>query len=153
MAKGEVREAWGKKLYTLRFQSILRVLLNAPPVASTGNWGNVEVKDSNYPTSTSKIKKLIIDGNLDSFMNLELPTIYSLRNYSQNWGSAFKFYWTRFDLPNDLDPLFDRDSYQKLNLEIQEAFSQESLFEQHNSQIIRDISKLQDSGHYLAEDF
>ena len=153
MAKGSVKKAWGEILYTLRFQSILRVLLNAPPVASTGNWGNVEVKDSNYPTSTSKVKKLIIDGNLDSFMNLELPTIYSLRNYPQNWGSAFKFYWTRFDLPNDLDPLFDRDSYQKLNLEIQEAFSQESLFEHHNSQLIRDISNLQDSGHYLAEDY
>ena len=103
-ASGKDKETQGEILFTLRFQAILRVLLNAPPVASTGNWGQVEVKNSKYPTSTSKIKKFIIDGEVQSFLDMNLPTIYGLRNDSGNWGSAFRFYWTRFDLPNDLDP-------------------------------------------------
>ena len=152
-ASGKEKETQGEILFTLRFQAILRVLLNAPPVASTGNWGQVEVKNSKYPTSTSKIKKLIIDGEVESFLDMKLPTIYGLRNDSGNWGSAFRFYWTRFDLPNDLDPAFDASLYANLNDEIQENFPSEQRFKRFNYQLTQDITKLQEKGLYLAEDY
>lgn len=152
-AKGEAKTEQGKILYTLRFQAILRVLIGAPPVASTGNWGQVAVKNSRYPTSTSKIKKLIIDGEVDSFLDGQLPTIYSLRSDSNNWGPAFRFYWTRFDLPNDLDPSFDIAQYKTLNEEIKENFTNPADFIRFNRAIIADISNLQERGLYLAEDY
>ena len=88
----------------------MRVLIQAPPVASTQYWGNVSW-EGGYKLSTSKIRKMLMEGKLGSqgFLHPDLPTIYALRNNQNNWGSSFKYYWTRFNLPNALDPIFKVD--------------------------------------------
>ena len=139
-------------LRTIRMQGILRILIDAPPIASTQNWGNVSW-DGGYTLSTSKLRKMIMEGKLGDkgFLHPDLPTIYALRNNSSNWGASFKFYWTRFYLPNELDPTFKVSEYKNLNSELKKAFTEESALINKNLSIIREISNLQERGLYLAE--
>ena len=139
-------------LRTIRFQTIMRVLIQAPPVASTQNWGNVSW-DGGYKLSTSKLRKMIMEGKLGSqgFLHPDLPTIYALRNNQNNWGSSFKYYWTRFNLPNALDPIFKVDEYLKLNDELKMRYVDETKLSQANKKLIARISSQQTKGTYLAE--
>ena len=140
-------------LRTIRMQTILRVLLKAPPIASTENWGNVSW-DGGYTLSTSKLRKMIIEGKLGDkgFLHPDLPTIYALRKDSNNWGASFKFYWTRFYLPNDIDPTFKVKEFEQLNKELKDAFNQETSLINKNFELTRQISSLQERGLYLAEE-
>tara|TARA_R110002020_G_scaffold30335_1_gene95625 strand:- start:795 stop:2621 length:1827 start_codon:yes stop_codon:yes gene_type:complete len=140
-------------LRTIRFQTIMRELIKAPPVASTQNWGNVSW-DGDYTLSTSKLRKMIMDGEFDErgFLHPSLPTIYALRSDGDNWGASFKFYWTRFNLPNALDPQFKVDSYNALNNELKSTYTNERDLINKNNQIIKNITKLEDKGLYLAEE-
>ena len=139
-------------LRTIRFQTIMRVLIQAPPVASTQNWGNVSW-DGGYKLSTSKLRKMIMEGKLGSqgFLHPDLPTIYALRNNQNNWGSSFKYYWTRFNLPNALDPIFKVNDYLKLNDELKMRYVDETKLSQANKKLIAGISSQQTKGTYLAE--
>ena len=139
-------------LRTIRFQTIMRVLIQAPPVASTQNWGNVSW-EGDYKLSTSKIRKMLMEGKLGSqgFLHPDLPTIYALRNNQNNWGSSFKYYWTRFNLPNALDPIFKVDEYLKLNDELKMRYVDETKLSQANKKLIARISSQQTKGTYLAE--
>ena len=141
-------------LRTIRMQAIIRIITEAPPIASTGNWGNVSW-DGGFPISTSKIRKLIMDGKLgnEGFLNSELPTVYALRSNPDNWGSSFRFYWTRFDLPNELDPQFKRNAYITLNREIKSSFDNEQDFIGFNEDLIDEINDYQQDDTYLAEDY
>ena len=140
-------------LRTIRMQTILRVLLKAPPIASTENWGNVSW-DGGYTLSTSKLRKMIMEGKLGDrgFLHPDLPTIYALRKDSNNWGASFKFYWTRFYLPNDIDPTFKVKEFEQLNKELKDAFNQETSLINKNFELTRQISSLQERGLYLAEE-
>ena len=140
-------------LRTIRFQTIMRELIKAPPVASTQNWGNVSW-DGDYTLSTSKLRKMIMNGDFDGrgFLHPSLPTIYALRSDGDNWGASFKFYWTRFNLPNALDPQFKVDSYNALNTELKSTYTNERELINKNNQIIKNITKLEDGGLYLAEE-
>ena len=141
-------------LRTIRFQSIMRVLLSAPPVASTGNWGNVSW-DGGFTLSTSKLRKMIMEGELGSqgFLHLNLPTIYALRADQVNWGQSFRFYWTRFNLPNAQSPTFKVLEFQRLNLQLRDSFQIEGHLQRHNLNLIQEITTLQNRGLYLAEDY
>lgn len=141
-------------LRTIRMQAIMRILVEAPPIASTGNWGNVSW-DGGYTMSTSKLREMIMKGKFgnDGFLHPELPTIYALRSNSDNWGSSFRFYWTRFDLPNELDPNFKKQAFKLLNAEIKASFDNEQDFIGFNEDLIDDISEYQEDGTYLAEEF
>ena len=140
-------------LRTIRFQTIMRELIKAPPVASTQNWGNVSW-DGGYTLSTSKLRKMIMNGDFDErgFLHPSLPTIYALRSDGDNWGASFKFYWTRFNLPNALDPLFKVESYKTLNNELKSTYTNERELINKNNQIIENIIQLEDNGLYLAEE-
>lgn len=141
-------------LRTIRFQTIMRVLIDAPPVASTQNWGNVSW-DGNYTLSTSQLRKLIMEGQLgnNGFLHPDLPTIYALRVNPSNWGGSFKYYWTRFNLPNALDPVFKVQDYQKLNEELKLNYGTEKSLIDNNLKLIKKISSKQDKGTYLAEGY
>lgn len=140
-------------LRTIRFQTIMRVLLKAPPVASTQNWGNVSW-DGGYTLSTSKLRKMIMEGKLGNqgFLHPDLPTIFALRDNENNWGESFRFYWTRFNLPNALDPQFKTEEYKKLNQELKDKFGSKTELDRFNSKLTKDISKLQQNKTYLAEE-
>ena len=141
-------------LRTIRMQAIMRILVEAPPIASTGNWGNVSW-DGGYTMSTSKLREMIMKGKFGNygFLHPELPTIYALRSNLNNWGSSFRFYWTRFDLPNELDPNFKKQAFNLLNAEIKASFDNEQDFIGFNEDLIDDISEYQEDGTYLAEEF
>jgi len=141
-------------LRTIRMQAIMRILVEAPPIASTGNWGNVSW-DGGYTMSTSKLREMIMKGKFGNygFLHPELPTIYALRSNLNNWGSSFRFYWTRFDLPNELDPNFKKQAFNLLNAEIKASFDNKQDFIGFNEDLIDDISEYQEDGTYLAEEF
>ncbi len=155
--------------HTIYFQGVLRMLLGAPPVYTASNWGNVswdgwiwnydkesekDLKEKTGSMSTSIIKLGIMDGKYEGgFLNGDLPTIYSLRVNPDHRGSSFKFYWTRFDLPNDINPTFIREDYRTLNEELQQAFPNEERLKEKNEEIISKIENLQEDQKYLAEDY
>lgn len=86
------------------------------------------------------------------FLHPDLPTIFALRDNENNWGESFRFYWTRFNLPNALDPQFKTQEYKKLNQELKNKFGSKSELDRFNSKLTRDISKLQQNKTYLAEE-
>ena len=94
-----------------------------------------------------------MEGKLGSqgFLHPDLPTIYALRNNQNNWGSSFKYYWTRFNLPNALDPIFKVNDYLKLNDELKMRYVDETKLSQANKKLIAGISSQQTKGTYLAE--
>ena len=155
--------------HTIYFQGVLRMLLGAPPVYTASNWGNVswdgwiwnydketekDLKEKTGSMSTTIIKLGIMDGKYEGgFLNADLPTIYSLRANPDNRGSSFKFYWTRFDLPNDINPTFRRGDYRTLNEELRQAFPNEERLKEKNEEIISKIENLQEEEKYLAEDY
>ena len=159
-------------LQTIYFQGILRMLMGAPPVYTASNWGNVswdgQIWDYNTgPTpavflnrktksmSTSKIKAGIEDGKYDNGFKTEgLPTIWNIRKQKdQRLGSSFKFYWTRFDLPNEESPTFKRDEYYRLNEELKQAFPDIEGLKEKNEEVTARIERLQEGRKYLAEDY
>ena len=95
-----------------------------------------------------------MNGDFDErgFLHPSLPTIYALRSDGDNWGASFKFYWTRFNLPNALDPLFKVESYKTLNNELKSTYTNERELINKNNQIIENIIQLEDNGLYLAEE-
>ena len=158
-------------LHTIYFQGVLRMLLGAPPIYTASNWGNVswdgwiwnydksvkpplflDEKTSNM--STSIIKLGIIDGKYeDGFLTEGLPTIYNLRKDPTNRGSSFKFYWTRFDLPNEISPTFLVEDFERLNEQLVGAFPSVEELENKNYEIMNKIDELESQKKYLAEDY
>ena len=96
-----------------------------------------------------------MDGELGSegFLHPNLPTIYALRNNPVNWGQTFRFYWTRFNLPNAQSPTFKGLEFQRLNLQLRDSFQTERNLQKYNLELIHEISNLQNEGKYLAEDY
>lgn len=158
-------------LQTIYFQGILRMLLGAPAVYTASNWGNVSwdghIWDYNTKKtppvflnrkttsmSTSKIKGGIEDGKYDNGFKTEgLPTIWNIRKHSRNRGSSFKFYWTRFDLPNANSPTFKRNEYYALNEELKQAFPDVEGLTEKNEEVTAKIERLQEGRKYLSEDY
>jgi len=102
--------------------------------------------------STSIIKLGIMDGKYErGFLTNGLPTIYNLRRVPSNRGSSFKFYWTRFNLPNDNNPIFKREDFAKLNEQLIRAYPIEEGLAQKNKELIETIENLQQEEKYLAE--
>ena len=89
----------------------------------------------------------------NGFLHPDLPTIYALRVNPSNWGGSFKYYWTRFNLPNALDPVFKVQDYQKLNEELKLNYATEKSLIDNNLKLIKKISSKQDKGTYLAEGY
>ena len=110
--------------------------------------------------STSVMKLGILDKDRvlydDGFLTATLPTIYNLRNNPKNRGSSFRFYWTRFDLPNAESPTFETGVYDALNEELREAFPGEEgerrLIDK-NRAITTRIEQFQENRKYLAENY
>jgi len=155
--------------HTIYFQGVLRMLLGAPPIYTASNWGNVAwdgwiwdydkskkppvfLNEKTHNMSTSIIKLGIMDGKYErGFLTNGLPTIYNLRRVPSNRGSSFKFYWTRFNLPNDNNPIFKREDFAKLNEQLIRAYPIEEGLAQKNKELIETIENLQQEEKYLAE--
>ena len=115
-------------------------------------------KTPNMSTSIMKLGILDKDRVLydDGFLTATLPTIYNLRNNPKNRGSSFRFYWTRFDLPNIESPTFETGVYDALNEELKEAFPGEEgerrLIDKNRAVTTR-IEQVQENRKYLAENY
>lgn len=156
--------------HTIYFQGILRMLLGAPPIYTASNWGNVSwdgwiwnydksgkspifLNEKTSNMSTSIIKLGIMDERYEKgFLTPGLPTIYNLRRIPDNRGSSFKFYWTRFDLPNSVNPTFIRGNFHTLNEQLKISFPRERELDSKNKEIIEQIETLQQENKYLAEE-
>ena len=156
--------------HTIYFQGILRMLLGAPPIYTASNWGNVSwdgwiwdydksgkspifLNEKTSNMSTSIIKLGIMDEKYEGgFLTPGLPTIYNLRRIPDNRGSSFKFYWTRFDLPNNVNPTFIRRNFHTLNEQLKISFPIERELDNKNKEIIEQIETLEQESKYLAEE-
>ena len=146
------------------------MLLGAPPIYTASNWGNVSwdgwiwnydksgkspifLNEKTSNMSTSIIKLGIMDERYEKgFLTPGLPTIYNLRRIPDNRGSSFKFYWTRFDLPNSVNPTFIRGNFHTLNEQLKISFPRERELDSKNKEIIEQIETLQQENKYLAEE-